>query len=1209
MIRTLPLLLVGAAFALAGLVGSASEAQAQGRYGLPSFLFDPSYYSSRIYEKKAVMDGNEVALTFFNYGLLGGVGEIRGNWPKGSEDFYIGDVLPVVAVEVPVDTDNDGVADTLIRNTVTTRGPRAGADGPPGGSNVFWGFEAKPGFASDNFVNDDGVVEENARPALSTTPETWPSFWPDQPTWIDPATGEADWNGFFGRDQFQADLETYFWVDDENDEEITSPQGFGFPGFVADSLRPGRGGMGLEMKVRGLQWSQFLAEDAIFWLYEVTNTSTTTYPRVAVGLTVGTLAGGDNDSQDDLAFFDQANRIVYSWDNDNSGNQNQEVGYVGYGFLESPGDANNAIDDDGDGDPATGLGIDPITMLPYVPLALAGQNNVFDQSDFEPRTLSAGDPLILIDEQTGERSIAYVGDGETTVVSQGRSYTVAPGSVLRETQTTIQGQRDAVVVTEKNLIDEDLDGLIDEDVNLHFERRAQNLQGEIEILPALRFADYVSFANAIRGRAATRQDSLAAGLLNPMIDESRDDGIDNDGDWDDTADDVGADGLAGTGDAGEGDGQPSPGEPNFDALDVTESDQVGLSSFFYFTPPGALRMNDDARLWQAMTPGFFTTNEELEQQQAGGGVDGDFIFSSGYFRLEPGQTLRFSLATVFGNDLEDITNNTQTIQEIYNRNYQFARPPDRPTLRAVPGDGRVTLYWDSKSLDSVDPVLGMDFEGYRIFKSTDPFFQDPDVVTDVNGNEALLVPTWQYDLDNGVTGTYTSSDVRVLGVPFPLGQDTGVQFSVTDTLVNNGQRYYYAITAYDSGSPDFYPAENNFAISVLQDGSVVTGPNVVEVIPNAPVAGFVGARIVDGVTQTAGAATGAVAAEILDPRLVPENRSYTLAFTGTGAVADSFRVTTDLGEVIARAPVGDVLSTVFDGIRFLFDNDRTQIDTMRTGFEDPEGLLDITRQVINIDQPSPQRWMFQGTAVPYDYEIRFSDDLVGQSIGGFQLGTGSAAPTAVATQTNFTVYNTTLDRPAPFVFVEPNAARRNGRFDAYEFLFLYEDLDDDPATEPVPTYLFRPRSTTIVGEFPGAGDTYLLATRKPFSPRDTYTFSTVASAVDEETAESRLDRIRVVPNPYVAAASWERPLPQTITSGRGERRVDFINLPVDATVRVYNVRGALVWEGRHESGIADGSLSWNLRSRENLDVAYGVYFYHVEAPNVGSKTGKLALIK
>ncbi len=237
MTRTLPLLLFAVAFASSGLVGSASNAQAQGRYGLPDFLFDPSYYSSRIYEKNAVMDGNEVALTFFNYGLLGGIGEIRGNWPQGEDNSYIGDVVPVIAVEVPVDTNNDGVADSLIRNTVTTRSPRAGADGPPGNPNIFWGFEAKPGFASNQFVNDEGTTEENERAALSTTPETWPSFWPDQPTWIDPATGGADWNGFFGRDQFQADLETYFWADDQNDDEIT--EGIRFP-IVPGRFAPAR---------------------------------------------------------------------------------------------------------------------------------------------------------------------------------------------------------------------------------------------------------------------------------------------------------------------------------------------------------------------------------------------------------------------------------------------------------------------------------------------------------------------------------------------------------------------------------------------------------------------------------------------------------------------------------------------------------------------------------------------------------------------------------------------------------------------------------------------------------------------------------------------------------------------------------------------------------------------------------------------------------
>ena len=35
--------------------------------------------------------------------------------------------------------------------------------------------------------------------------------------------------------------------------------------------------------------------------------------------------------------------------------------------------------------------------------------------------------------------------------------------------------------------------------------------------------------------------------------------------------------------------------------------------------------------------------------------------------------------------------------EYLEADYQFAQPPDKPTLTAVPGDGRVTLYWDTKS--------------------------------------------------------------------------------------------------------------------------------------------------------------------------------------------------------------------------------------------------------------------------------------------------------------------------------------------------------------------------------------------------------------------------------------------------------------------------------------------------------------------------------
>ncbi len=784
-------------------VVSVDTAKAQSRSDLPQFLFESQYWGSRDNEKKNIHDGNQIAITFFNTGLWAGVGETRGNWPKGTRDFYIGDVVPVIVAEVPVDLDGDARPDTNVVKALTPRHPRAGSNNNPENPSIFWGLEPMGGFANDS--------EDNESPAISTDPTTWPDRWPDQPNWIDSETGGADWNGFFGRDIFNADLESYYWADDHPDKEMQ----LRYPFFNPDTTNTSRDGLGLAVKVRALQWTQFLAQDALFMIYEVTNTGTTTFPRVAVGMTAGTLVGGDGDSQDDLAFFDQLNRIVYSYDSQPfTGNEGQNVGIVGYAFMESPGNALDGIDNDGDGDPLEEPGRD-IDGFPYVSNGTEGTGNVFNPTDFQARTLQAGDPLILIDGETFERTITYLpSDGSTiTVTSQGVEYTVGPGSVLEETRITIRSQIGSQEVVEKDLVDNDLDGLIDEDQLLHFQRRKQNFQGQIEELPAVRFKNYVEFADDIRGRTATYQDSLVHGLLNLMIDEDNRDGVDNDGDWDVFTDDVGADGRAGTGDTGEGDGVPSSGEPDFENLDVTETDQVGLSSFFYFTPPGAVRMNDDNRLWEALTPGFFTTNEELVQQQSQGGVDGDFIYGSGYFRLEPGQTHRFSMALVFGNGedfsqkLATITNNVITVQEIYDRNYNFARPPDKPLVQAVPGDGKVTLFWDAKAEASIDPVLGMDFEGYRIYKSTDPFFRDPRPVTDVFGNPAILAPIAQYDLDNGTQGLWSgdfSVQERVRGVPFWLGEDTGLKHSFVDTDVENGRTYYYAVTAYDRGSNVFF---------------------------------------------------------------------------------------------------------------------------------------------------------------------------------------------------------------------------------------------------------------------------------------------------------------------------------------------------------------------------------------------------------------------
>jgi hypothetical protein len=97
----------------------------------------------------------------------------------------------------------------------------------------------------------------------------------------------------------------------------------------------------------------------------------------------------------------------------------------------------------------------------------------------------------------------------------------------------------------------------------------------------------------------------------------------------------------------------------------------------------------------------------------------------------------------------------------------------------------------------------------------------------------------------------------------------------------------------------------------------------------------------------------------------------------------------------------------------------------------------------------------------------------------------------------------------------------------------------------------------------------------------------------------------VVPNPYVASASFE---PERFAvSGRGERRMEFRGLPARCTIRIYTVLGDLVQILEHD-GSTDGYVPWDLRTRDNLDVAPGLYLFHVDA-DAGRKIGKFAIIK
>jgi hypothetical protein len=129
---------------------------------------------------------------------------------------------------------------------------------------------------------------------------------------------------------------------------------------------------------------------------------------------------------------------------------------------------------------------------------------------------------------------------------------------------------------------------------------------------------------------------------------------------------------------------------------------------------------------------------------------------------------------------------------------------------------------------------------------------------------------------------------------------------------------------------------------------------------------------------------------------------------------------------------------------------------------------------------------------------------------------------------------------------------------------------------------------------------------KPFRNGEFYEFTTKGQGFDKSLAQAELENIAVVPNPYVGAASWE---PSTTQVGRGERRIFFIHLPNECTIRIYTISGKLVDTIEHSSTISDGQESWDLVSKDGMDIAFGVYVFHVDAPGIGEKIGKFAIIK
>ena len=101
-------------------------------------------------------------------------------------------------------------------------------------------------------------------------------------------------------------------------------------------------------------------------------------------------------------------------------------------------------------------------------------------------------------------------------------------------------------------------------------------------------------------------------------------------------------------------------------------------------------------------------------------------------------------------------------------------------------------------------------------------------------------------------------------------------------------------------------------------------------------------------------------------------------------------------------------------------------------------------------------------------------------------------------------------------------------------------------------------------------------------------------------AESALDNIMVVPNPYFAFDLYEK--------DQIENLVKITNLPPDCYITIYSVDGTVVRKLRGPSislvsggGTPLTSVDWDLKNERGLQISGGVYLIHIKADGIGEK--------
>ncbi len=648
-------------------------------------------------------------------------------------------------------------------------------------------------------------------------------------------------------------------------------------------------------------------------------------------------------------------------------------------------------------------------------------------------------------------------------------------------------------------------------------------------------------------------------------------------------------------------------------------------------------------------------------EESGVDLEGDginFIVSCGPFDLEADSTVTLSLGLIMGDagdvpnnpDLSDLMANVDMANSMYRYYFQGSAPPIPPVVQAVPGDRRANLYWGSEPSESSIDVLTQrrDFEGYKIFRSTDMGRTWGDIITDSQGFPAGYAPIAMFDIINNVDGDDPA-------YPQQLGNNSGLVHSFTDTNLINGVEYWYCVTAYDRGNQHPDSLEQSLMYPL---GSSDFESHTVSVIPGVTAINLNAAEIhTSNLTPIGGDCDAVVSVEMVDPNQITDhgykitiNESSILSITdgdtvfGLGfTLVDTTENDTLFKDHVLSDESLDNLPIV-DGFRItireadpgiksagwtrVFDDTCTFDWRFESVDPDAGNLLvqgvvdtyDDWRITVTYGNESDVKWLDYFTGVTQDttQSVPIKIEIITDPDNPMDVTSESwlaefaiAAPWEEYRINYYSQLGWDLE-PGGLGF---NAASP-GWYDKHVDFFILESpyLDANMDTLHNYMYLFtnnKPDTSIYFNEetytndtlfidamAPSQGDEFTIITNKNLSEDIHYTFGFTAQSVNRNR-ENTLSDIRVVPDPYIVTNIWE-------TDEFG-KKLQFNRLPAECTIKIFTLAGDLVETIHHNNTL--GYEFWNMRNRNDQFIAPGVYLYHVKTPNGDEATGRFLVIK